>query len=357
MKIYILNGNLPIFILLIIRTKIEITLLYIYLIESKYKMDSIDGIITINYLDTTGKTLGSQQGLMMSFHHQTFVFSPFEIDQTHFTHATNINLIYKDNILDIISHRIVFQYFLRVWEVKGNGINPATEMTINFPNKNHFINNDKIDIINKIEYNGWHIVLPSLYFHQINSIYKLGSIIYTKNKITGMVINNLNETSIIISMYFLKQIMNGIDLNYANLYYGLDIKKNEQNFNEIYVKDDWEIYSGQNKLEKNDILLSIDDNIVKYEMYNDKIKEFISIDTWITLLYYEKSEIIIKVNRNNNIIDVIIPRIPIHHIMQIKYFSSDTNEITFGILQKYKTIERYVKIGKEILENPKKIFV
>ena len=320
-------------------------------------MDSIDGIITINYIDNTGKTLGSQQGLMMSFHHQTFVFSPFEIDQTHFTHAPNINLIYKDNILDIVSHRIVFQYFLRVWEVKGNGINPATEMTINFPNKNHFINNDKIDIINKIEYNGWHIVLPSLYFHQINSTYRIGSIIYTKNKITGMVINNFNETSIIISMYFLKQIMNSIDLNYANLYYGLDIKKNEQNLNEIYVKEDWEIYSGENKLEKNDILISIDDNIVEYEMYNDKIKEFISIDTWITLLYYEKSEIRIKVNRNNSIIDVIIPRIPIHHILQIKYFSSNPNEITFGELQKHKKIERYVKIGQEILANPKKIFV
>jgi hypothetical protein len=320
-------------------------------------MDSIDGIITINYIDDTGKTIGSQQGLMMSFHHQTFVFSPFEIDQTHFTHAPNINLIYKDTLLDIVSHRIVYQYFLRVWEVKGNGINPATEMTINFPNKNHYINNDKIDIVNKIEYNGWHIVLPSLYFHQINSLYRIGSIIYTKNKITGMVINNLNDTSIIISMYFLKQIMNGIDLNYANLYYGLDIKKNEQNFNEIYVKDDWEIYSGQNKLEKNDILLLIDDNIVKYEMYNDKIKEFVSIDTWITLLYSEKPEITIRINRNNKIMDVIIPRIPIHNILQIKYYSPKLDEITFGQIQQNNTIERYAKIGKEILDNPKKIFI
>jgi hypothetical protein len=320
-------------------------------------MDSIDGIITINYIDDTGKMLGSQQGLMMSFHHQTFVFSPFEIDQTHFTHVSNINLIYKDTLLDIVSHRIVYQYFLRVWEVKGNGINPATEMTINFPNKNHFINNDKIDIINKIEYNGWHIVLPSLYFHQINSLYRIGSIIYTKNKITGMVINNLNETSIIISMYFLKQIMNGIDLNYANLYYGLDIRQNDQNLNEIYVKDDWEIYSENNKLEKNDILISIDNSIVKYEMYNDKIKEFISIDTWITLLYYDKLEITVKVNRNNKIIDVIIPRIPIHNILQIKYYSSNPDEITFGEIQKNKTIERYAKIGQDILANPKKIFV
>jgi hypothetical protein len=320
-------------------------------------MDSIDGIVTINYIDTTGKMLSSQQGLMMSFHHQTFVFSPFEIDQTHFTHATNINLIYKDNILDIVSHRNVYQYFLRVWEVKGNGINPATEMTINFPNKNHYINNDKIDIINKIEYNGWHIVLPALYFHRINSIYSLGSIIYTKNKITGMVVNHFNDTSVIISMYFLKQIMNGIDLNYANLYYGLDIRKNEHNFNEIFVKDDWDIYSGENKLEKNDILISIDYNIVKYEMYNDKIKEFVSIDTWITLLYLDKPYISIKVNRGDKLIDVNIPRIPIHNILQIKYYSLQSDEITFGQIQKNKTIERYMKIGQEILDNPKKIFV
>ena len=92
-------------------------------------------------------------------------------------------------------------------------------------------------------------------------------------------------------------------------------------------------------------------------MYNDKIKEFISIDTWITLLYYDKPDITVKVNRNNNIIDIIIPRIPIHHIMQIKYYSSNPDEITFGQLQKNKINERFAKIGQEILANPKKIFV
>jgi hypothetical protein len=75
------------------------------------------------------------------------------------------------------------------------------------------------------------------------------------------------------------------------------------------------------------------------------------------LLYYDKLEITVKVNRNNKIIDVIIPRIPIHNILQIKYYSSNPDEITFGEIQKNKTIERYAKIGQDILANPKKIFV
>jgi hypothetical protein len=320
-------------------------------------MDSIEGIVTINYINDVGEHCGSQQGLMMSFHHQTFVFSPFEYDQKHFTHVKNIIIIYNDKNIEILSTKYVYQYFLRVWEVIGTGINPATDLTINFPNKNHYINDDKIESINKIEYNGWHIVLPSLFFHQINKKYQLGSIIYTKNKITGLVVNHLENTSIIISVYFLKQIMNGLDLHYANLYYSLDIRKNEYNINEIYVKDDWEIYPGIQKLEKNDILVKIDDNIVQYNMFNDKIKEFVSIDTWITLLYLEKSELSIKINRNNNIIDIIIPRIPIHNIMQLKYYSSDSSDITLEKLKLNITDERYIKIGNDILHNPKKIFV
>jgi len=320
-------------------------------------MDSIEGIVTINYIDNLGKTLGSQQGLMMSFHHQSYVFSPFEIDQKHYTHATNIIITYKDNLLNIISTRIVYQYFLRVWEVNETCINPATEMTINFPNKNHFINNDKIDVINKIEYNGWNIILPSLYFHQLNNVYKLGSIIHTKNKITGMVVNHINNTSIIISMYYLKQIINGVDLHYANLYYGLDMRKISDDKNEIYVKEDWDMYPGENKLQKDDILIEIDNNIVNYEMFNDKIKEYITIDTWITLLFLEKSELTIKIIRNDNIKEINIPRIPIHNILQIKYYSPKPDELTFEKLQLNKTVERYQQLGNEILHNPKKIFV
>ena len=43
--------------------------------------------------------------------------------------------------------------------------------------------------------------------------------------------------------------------------------------------------------------------------------------------------------------------------MQIKYYSSNPDEITISNIQQYKTVERYVKIGQEILANPKKIFV
>jgi hypothetical protein len=294
---------------------------------------------------------------MMSFHHQTVVFTPFEINQRHFTHATHINFTYKDKSFDIMTSRYVYPFFIRVWAIGELGVNPASEMNINFPNKNHIINNTKINTITKIEYNGWHIALPPVYLHQLSDIYQLGSIIYYKNKITGMVIKHFNETSLIISMYFLKMIINCIDMNYANLYYTLDMRDNKYNNKEIYVKDDWDIYLNNNKLCKNDIIVEIDNTIVKYQMFNTKINEYVTIDTWITLMYLEKSELNFKIIRNNQIKNVVIPRIPFDNIVQIKYYSNNPEEITFEKLILNQNIERYNMIGQELLANPKKMFV
>jgi hypothetical protein len=303
-------------------------------------MNTPDGVININFIDDNRVFLGTQQGLMMSFHHQTFVLTAFDKSLTHFTHAKYANFAYKDKNYDMLTYRYVYPFYIRIREIVNIGINNASEMNINFPNKNHLINNTiKIDEILKIEYNGWHIGLPPVYFHQIDKKYDLGSIIHLKNKITGMIVTYLKNTSLIISVFFIKQIIQSNDLNYANLYYTLDIRKNYQNKNEIYIENDWDIYQNH-KLKKNDILLEIQNNPVQYKMYNDKIKEFVSIDTWITLMYLDLPELNIKIMRDNEIMNVKIPRIPLHNILQIKYYSSDPTEISFDLLNKNLGNER-----------------
>lgn len=315
-------------------------------------MNIPEGIININFLDDNGKVLGYQQGLMISYHHQTFVLTAFDTVNTHFTHGKLANFVYKDKNFELITSRYVYPYYIRIWEIAETNINNATDMNISFPNKNHYIdNNIKIDYIKGIEYNGWHVALPPVYLHQINDRYTLGSIIHLKNKITGMVISHLENTSLIISMYFIKQIIQGCDLNYANLYYGINISNNE-----FYIQDDWDIYSNPVKLEKNDILLEIDNYPIKYEMYNDKIKEFVSIDTWITLQYFEVSELNIKIKRNNKIMNIIVPRIPIHNILQIKYYLSESVGFSFENMKINIGNERYDEFRNELKLNPKKMF-
>jgi len=319
-------------------------------------MNTPDGVININFIDDNGVLLGTQQGLMMTFHHQTFVLTAFDKSLTHFTHAKHANFVYKDKNYDMLTYRYVYPFYIRIWEIINIDINNASEMNINFPNKNHLINNTiKIDEILKIEYNGWHIALPPVYFHQIDKKYDLGSIIHFKNKITGMIVTYLNNTSLIVSVFFIKQIIQGNDLNYANLYYTLDIRKNMYNKNEIYIENDWDIYQ-HSKLKKNDILLEIENNPVQYKMYNDKIKEYVSIDTWITLMYLDLPELNIKIMRDNEVMNIKIPRIPLHNILQIKYYSIDPIEITFDLLNKNIGNERYDKIRKDLLYNPKKMF-
>jgi len=146
-------------------------------------------------------------------------------------------------------------------------------------------------------------------------------------------------------------------MKYAKLYYKLDMRDNKYNNKEIYVKDDWDIYLNNNKLCKNDIIVEIDNTIVKYQMFNTKINEYVTIDTWITLMYLEKSELNFKIIRNNQIKNVVIPRIPFDNIIQIKYYSNNPEEITFEKLILNQNIERYNMIGQELLANPKKMFV
>jgi hypothetical protein len=314
-------------------------------------MNIPEGIININFLDNNGTVLGSQQGLMMTYHHQTFVFTAFDTVQTHFTHGKFANFVYNDKNFEMISSRYVYPYYIRIWEICETNINNATDMNINFPNKNHYINNIKVDEIKSIEYNGWHIALPPVHMHQIKNIWDLGSVIHLKNKITGMVISHLDDTSLVISMYFIKKIIQGGDLNYANLYYGINISNNQ-----FYIQYDWDIYSNSEKLEKNDILVEIDNHILKYEMYDDKIKEYVSIDTWITLQYFESDELNIKIIRNNRIMNVKIPRIPIHNILQIKYYSLDSSELSFESMKVNNGVERYDSYRNELKLNPKKMF-
>ena len=273
------------------------------------------------------------------------------MDQTHFSHCMNAFFVYKDKKVEMTISRYVYPFFIRIWNIDEIRINNASDMTIHFPNKNHYINNNKINHIYTSEYSGWHIALPPVHFHQINSKCPIGSAVYSNNKITGMVVHNLDNHSLIISTYFIKQIIQCNDINYANLYYGID------KIGDIfYVKDDWVVYPDDNKLEKNDIILEIDNKKINYIMYNDKINDNISIDTWITLLFFEKSEINIKIKRNNQIINVIIPRIPIHDILQINYFSSDTNEITFENMRLNVGKERYDNFRNDLKNNPQKMF-
>jgi len=314
-------------------------------------MNIPEGIIDINYINERGQCQGSQKGLMMTYHHQTFVLTGFEVEQTHFSHCNDASFVYKDKNIQLTRSRYVFPFYIRIWEIDKIPVNIASDQTINFPNKNHYINNIKINKICAIEYNGWHITLPPVYFHQINNNYPIGTVIYINNKITGMVVHHLEKTSIIISTYFIKQIIQGYDLNYANLYYSIDKIDNI-----FYVKDDWDIYPNNNKLEKNDIILEIDNKKINYNMFNDKINDYISIDTWITLLFFEKNELNIKIKRNNQIMNILIPRIPIHNILQIKYYTTCSSDITFENMILNIGKERYDNIRNDLKYNPKKMF-
>jgi len=258
----------------------------------------LDGITKIAYINND-KLIGVQNGLIMSYHNQTFVISPFDNNIDHFTNLSNAICKYGDLVIKLNSSRYVFPYFLRVWEIDHLAVNPASEMTINFPQKNHKINIDnningdnKINTIKNIEFNGWHSALPPILMHEINSMYKLGTVLYHNNKITGMIIKHFNSNSIILSMHLLKQVINGTDLNYGNLYYGLKVN----NKNQIYVYQDWDIYT--NKLKEGDIILQINDNTVNLNMLYEKYSNIIGFDTWITIMFLEYDQLKFKIKRN-----------------------------------------------------------
>jgi len=310
----------------------------------------MEGILNIHFINEEGLVAGTQYGLMMSFHYQTVVFTPFVHDSKHFTHCSHAYFTLNDKVIELVESRYAYPYFLRVWTTTPTGINSASEMTINFPNKNHSINGKRIENIKNIEFNGWHIILPPIYVQAINKYVELGTIVYNKSKITGIVIKHHNDESIILGMYFLKHIINGLDMNYAGIYYGMS-KVDDK----IVVTEDWDLY--ENGLKINDIILKIEDVKVNDTMYMNKIDNYIYIDTWITWLYMDHSELNLTVKRNSSIMNIKIPRIPISYIMQYKYYSKNLDDITFEKLILNSTNSRYSVIGNQLKNNPKQLFL
>jgi len=310
----------------------------------------IEGSIRVDYLNSEGSVTGYQNGLIMSYHNQTVIFTPFNINRNHFTHSPNAVCVYNDTVINMNESRLSYPFLIRIWNIKPLGINPASELTNNFPKKNHIINKFKIDKVNDVNINLWHKILPSIFVHEIDYLADIGSVIHCNNKVTGIIISHLNNKSIIINTYTLKQLINGQDYLYANLYYGLSINED----NKIYVKQDWEQYN--NCLLKDDIILEIKNIPVSMEMLFEKFNKNIYIDSWITCMYMEKEndELKFKILRNRREMEISVPRIPLYNIMQIPYYSDNEEQISF---EKINTLERYAYIGVDLQKNSKKLFV
>jgi hypothetical protein len=142
-----------------------------------------------------------------------------------------------------------------------------------------------------------------------------------------MVIEHLNNKSIIINTYTLKQLINGQDYFYANLYYGLSINDN----NNIYVKQDWDQYT--NCLIKDDIILEIENTPVSMHMYFDKFNKYIYIDTWITCMYMEKENHELKFKIY--LIATVKDEIKHEYICEVKKYCQDIFLIRRNIQIKY----------------------
>ena len=216
-------------------------------------------------------------------------------------------------------------------------------------------NNTIIHTIHNIidcDFNGWHISLPPIYVNVIkDTLIDIGTVIYMNNNITGIVILHHNNNSIILGMYFLKRLIQGYHLQYAGVYYGFAENSRKQ----IYVKENWNIYT--NLLEVGDIILQIEDTPAKSEMRQNIIDKYIYMDTWISWMFLIQDTLSFKIKRNNTIMNVTIPCIPINHIMQYKYYSDNVYEITFEKLNINICDNRYKIIGEEIKNNPNKLFI
>jgi hypothetical protein len=287
----------------------------------------------------------------MSYHYQTVVFTPFMINKKHFTHCKRAWFVIKDQYIEMVESRYAHPFYVRIWNIVSNGINPSSDFTINFPNLKHEIcdseTNEKIVKFSNIEYNGWHISLPPIYMHEISNYYPLGSVTHYKNKITGLAVNYIKDNTIFLSMYYLKQLINGIDINYSALYYGINSK--------MIVVEDWNIYT--NLLKVGDVIEKIEGVSAGHRMYMDKIKSDIYIDTWISWMFFDKPELEFTIKRNGAIHNIKIPRIPMNITMQIKYYSESSEEITLEKINIYHDEDRYATIGNELKHNPKKLFV
>jgi hypothetical protein len=190
-----------------------------------------------------------------------------------------------------------------------------------------------------------------------SSVYKF---LYLHNNLTIINVKEsnssfivINNKSIIVNVFTLKQIAAGYDFNYAGLYYKLKMSEQKQ----IYIAEDWDQYD--NCLKKDDILIEIEDTIVDKEMYYPKLSRDLFIDTWITHMFIDKDneELECKVLRDGKLIMVKIPRKPLSNFMQIPYYASDENKITFESIHIKNDIERYHMAGYELLKYPRKLFI
>jgi len=322
-------------------------------------MDNLDGLIWTDFLSDAGEVIGSQNSLIMSYYDQTVLLTPFDIDKNHFTHANYISITIKNKLIHLKISRYSYPFLLRVWQISNNiafGINSSSEMTINYPKKNHYIYGtpQKIDKINDIDINFWHVTLPPFFAHEIIGEYPIGTITYLNNKPTGIIVQVKNAKSIIVNAFTLKQIISGLDFNYSGLYYGINQTHNKRYF---YVSSDWDMYV--NSLKKNDIILSINKTPISMYMPYDKLSRELFIDTWITLMFMEKdnNELEFEIMRNDSYMKINIQRKPLYELMQVPYYSDDVNNISLGSLHTNQHIERYKLFGEELKKNPQKLFM
>jgi hypothetical protein len=312
----------------------------------------MDYITRVDFLKADGSIIGSVNGLIMSYYDQSVIFTPFDINKEHFTHAKNAICVINDKIIDLNSSRLSHPFLLRIWNIPYNGINPSSELNINFPKKNHEIYGvSKINDIDYIDINFWHRILPPILAHQISDNVQVGTITQFNNKVTGIVVTKMFGKSIIINTYTLKQLISGLDFYYSNLFYHFGINKSRQ----IYVKEDWDQYD--NCLQKGDILLTIENVIVDRTMHYEKFNKDLHIDTWLTYMFMEKdnNELNCAISRDSKIHNIKVPRKPLYEIMQIPYYSNDET-MSFEKMHINTDIDRYNKFSKELYENPKKIF-
>jgi hypothetical protein len=319
-------------------------------------MEEVLGVISIDFLKDDGTQIGLQYGLIINYYDQTIIFSPFNINKNHFSHAKHAICMINNSIIKLGASRLSYPFLLRVWVLSENiSINPAGDLTINCPKKNHSIygSDNKIDGIEDININFWHATLPPFFAHAINKKYPIGKITYFNNKPTGIIVSHINNKSIIVNVFTLKQIAAGYDFNYAGLYYKLKMSERKQ----IYVAEDW--YQYDNCLKKDDILLEIEDTIVGKEMYYPKLSRDLFIDTWITHMFIDKDneELECKIIRDGELIKINIPRKPLSNFMQIPYYSTDEDKITFETIHVKNDIERYHIAGYDLLKCPRKLFI
>jgi hypothetical protein len=319
-------------------------------------MQDVSGVIPIEYLKEDGTNIGTQYGLIMSHYDQTVVLSPFNMNQEHFTHAEHTTCCINNTIIKLPKSRYSHPFLMRVWELPEKlNINQSSDLSINCPRKNHSIfgTNNKIDDIDNIDINFWHATLPSFFAHAINKKYQPGTVTYFNNKPTGMVVTHIENKSIIINIFTLKQIVIACDYNYAGIYYKFKISDK----NQIYVAEDWDQYD--NCLKQDDILLEIKHTPVDRKMDYPKLFRCLSFDTWITLMFMEKDndELECRILRNNKQITIKIPRKPLSNVMQIPYYSDNKDKMSFELIHKNNHIEKYDYFSYELMKSPKNLFI